>query len=247
MRAEASTRVTEILAALQLDAAGAPEVIEGDLPARLVAMCTAAVPVTGAGIIVMANAGPGAMLASTDGPAATMEELQFSFGEGPCVDASTSGRPVLQPRLARTGPARWPAFADGALRCGVRAIFAFPLQVGGIRVGVLDLYRDVEGDLDPRELAESLAFADAATSVLLRLQARTGLRDADPGLVDMIEHRAEVHQATGMVSVQAVLGLAEAMVLLRAHAFAAERPLLDVARSVISRSLRFHPEDDHHE
>lgn len=238
-----ASRVTEILAALQRGAPGAPDT---DLPDRLVTMCVAAVPVTGAGIIVMANSGPGAMLASTDGPAAVMEELQFSFGEGPCVDASTSGRPVLQPRLQRTGPARWPAFADGALDCGVRAIFAFPLQVGGIRVGVLDLYRDVEGDLDPRELAESLAFADAATSVLLRLQARTGLRDTDPGLVDMVDRRAEVHQATGMVSVQTVLGLAEALVLLRAHAFAAERPLLDIARAVIMRTLRFHPVSDDH-
>ena len=244
MRTGGASRVTEILAALQEGARCGPD---ADLPGRLVQMCATAVPVTGAGIIVMANSGPGAMLASTNGPAGIMEELQFTLGEGPCVDASTSGRPVLQPRLAETGPARWPGFADGALESGVRAIFAFPLQVGGIRVGVLDLYRDVEGELNPRQLAMSLTFADAATLLLLRLQARTGLRDTDPGLVDMVDHRAEVHQATGMVSVQAMLGLAEALVLLRAHAFAAERPLLDVARSVIARSLRFHPEDDHHE
>ncbi len=244
MTTGAPSRVNEILAALE---SAAPRGIDPDLPDRLVTMCATSVPVTGAGIIVMADSGPGAMLAGTDGPVAIMEDLQFTLGEGPCIDASTSGRPVLQPRLADTGPARWPAFAEGALGCGVRAIFAFPLQVGGIRVGVLDLYRDAEGTLDPHELAESLAFADAATSVLLRLQARTGLRDSGPGLVDMIEHRAEVHQATGMVSVQAMLGLAEALVLLRAHAYAAERPLLDVARSVISRSLRFRPEDDHHE
>jgi hypothetical protein len=226
--------------------AGSGGAAGADLPGRLVAMCAAGVPVTGAGIIVMTDSGPGAMLASTDGPARTMEELQFSLGEGPCVDASRSGRPVLQPVLAGTGVQRWPGFAAGALGVGVRAVFAFPLQIGGIRVGVLDLYRDVEGHLDDRQLAQSLAFADAATSVMLHLQAGNG-GSAQPGLVAMVEDRAEVHQATGMVSVQATLGLADALVRLRAHAYAAERPILQVARDVIARDLHFRPEDDHHE
>jgi GAF domain len=238
------TRTAEILAELYDEPLGDTG---PDLPGRLVTMCTAAVPVTGAGIIVMTEAGPGAMLASTDGPARTMEELQFALGEGPCVDASRTGRPVLQPCLADTAPHRWPGFAAGALAAGVRAVFAFPLQMGHIRVGVLDLYRDVPGPLDGKELTEALAFADAATSVMLHLQAQTGLDRNHPRLVAMIENRSEIHQATGMVSVQAALGLAEALVLLRAHAYAAERPILDIARDVLDRSLRFDPEDDHHE
>lgn len=237
------TRASQILAHLQ----ALPGVSTADMPGRLVTMCISCVPVTGAGIIVMADSGPGAMLASTDGPARIMEELQFTLGEGPCVDASTSRRPVLQPELARTAAALWPEFTAGALAAGVRAIFAFPLQVGGIRVGVLDLYRDVEGALDDRGLAEALAFADAATSILLQLQATRGPDGHDPGLVELIEDRAEVHQATGMVSEQAGLGLAASLVLLRAHSYAAERPIRDVAREVIARTLRFDPEDDHHE
>lgn len=237
-------RAAQILERLQVLAPGSTGT---DLPGRLVTMCTSCVPVTGAGIIVMADSGPGAMLASTDGPARVMEELQFTLGEGPCVDASRSGRPVLQPELARTACQRWPGFAAGALAAGVRAVFAFPLQVGGIRVGVLDLYRDVEGSLDDRGLAEALAFADAATSVLLGLQAQTGSDGREAGLVELIEDRSEVHQATGMVSVQAGVGLAAALVLLRARSYAAERPILDVARQVIARTLKFDPEDDHHE
>jgi hypothetical protein len=237
-------RVSEILAELLGVTPGAPQ---HDLPGLLVAMCARQVPVTGAGIIVMANSGPGAMLASTDGAARTMEELQFTLGEGPCVDASTSGQPVLQPRLADTGPKRWPGFTDGALACGVRAVFAFPLHVGAIPVGVLDLYRDVEGELGDTELDEALAFADTATAVLLHLQAQPVRGESGDGLVALVENRAEVHQASGMVSVQAMLGLGEALVLLRAHSYAAERPLLEVARQVIARTLQFRPEDDHHE
>ena len=240
----ASGRPAQILAALLEQPAGPGS---ADLPSRLVTMCAAGVPVTGAGIIVMTESGPGAMLACTDWPSRTMEDLQFTLGEGPCVDASRSGRPVLQPALASTAPTRWPGFAAGALEAGVRAVFAFPLQIGGIRVGVLDLYRDVEGVLDSVELAEALAFADAATSVLLHLQAPPGPNGGAPDLAALVEDRAEVHQATGMISVQAALGLAEALVLLRAHSFAVERPIRDVARDVVARTLRFAPEDDHHE
>jgi hypothetical protein len=239
-----TSRAAQILSAVQRQPSGSPD---DDLPNRLVRMCTVCVPVTGAGIIVMANSGPGAMLASTDGPARVMEELQFTLGEGPCVDASRSGRPVLLPELEHAASQLWPGFTAGALDAGVRAIFALPLQVGGIRVGVLDLYRDVEGALDDRELAEALAFADAATSILLTLQARAGPEGRDHGLAELVEDRAEVHQATGMISVQAGLDLAAALVLLRAHSYAAERPILSIARQVLARTLRFDPEDDHHE
>jgi hypothetical protein len=240
----ASARASEILADLVTGTAA--DVVPG-LPQQLVDACAAALPVSGVGLIVMTDSGPGAVLAATDGAARVMEELQFTLGEGPCVDASRQRRPVLQPELERTAPQRWPAFAAGALDAGIRAIFALPLQVGGIPVGVLDLYRDTEGRLESAELAEALAFADAATTILLHLQADAGSQRIHPGLVALIEDRAEVHQATGMVSVQAVLGLAEALMLLRAHAYSAERPILDVARDVIARVLRFNPEDDHHE
>ena len=217
------------------------------MPQRLVDLCATALPVTGVGLIVMTDAGPGAILAATDGAARVMEELQFTLGEGPCVEASQQRRPVLQPELARTAPQRWPGSAAGALEAGIRAIFAFPLQVGGIRVGVLDLYRDTEGILDDAELAEALAFADAALTILLHLPTGAGTEDMHPGLVALVQNRAEVHQATGIVSVQAALGLAEALLLLQAHAFVVDRSMLDVARDVIARVLKFAPEDDHRE
>jgi GAF domain len=240
----AAVRATEILAEL---AGQTPAEGEPGLPQRLVEACAAALPVSGVGLIVMTDSGPGSILAATDGAARVMEELQFTLGEGPCVDASRERRPVLQPDLEHTAPQRWPAFAAGALDAGIRAIFALPLQVGGIPVGVLDLYRDTDGTLEDAELAEALAFADAATTVLLHLHTGSGPNRMHPGLVALVENRAEVHQATGMVSVQAVLGLAEALLLLRAHAYSAERPILDVARDVLARILRFAPEDDHHE
>ena len=88
------------------------------LPERLVRACALALPVTGVGLVLMTESGPAGTVAVTDRTAGTMEELQFTLGEGPCVESSATGRPVLQPDLARTGPARWPGFCAGALEAG---------------------------------------------------------------------------------------------------------------------------------
>ena len=218
------------------------------LPELLCDMCAEALPVTGVGLALMSDDGHEGVVAATDGAARLMEDLQFTLGEGPCVDSSREGRPVLQPDLARTAPARWPGFGPGVLDAGIAAIFAFPLQVGGIRLGVLDLYRDTKGNLDDQQLTEALVFADAAGVVLLHLQNQMEPGEGlHPQLADALGHRPEIHQATGMITVQAVVGLTEALLLLRAHAFAADRAILDVARDVVGRRLRFPPEDDHHE
>ena len=231
----ASRRVAEILRAAWAES---PE--GTGLPASLAAACVRSLSVSGVGMALMTDQGPAGIIAATDGAAMELEELQFTLGEGPCVDASHSGRPVLQPDLARTAPLRWPAFAGGALQAGVRALFAFPLQVGAIRVGVLDLYRDRVGPLSADELTEALSFADAATLVLLNVQA--GYSVSMP--VPVLDDRAEVHQATGVVSVRAGVGLAEALVLLRARAFADERPLGNLASDVLAGTVSFRKDDD---
>jgi hypothetical protein len=196
----------------------------------------------------MTHSGHGGTITATDGSAAMLEDLQATLGEGPCIDASRDGQPVLQSDLAATGTTRWPGFTAAALEKGIAAVFAFPLQVGAIRLGVLDLYRDTAGPLDRPQLAAALDFAEAATTILLYLQNKaTPGEPLHPALAEAVESRREIHQATGMISVQAGVGLADALLRLRAHAFSSELPLLEVAKAVVDRRLRFPPEDDHHE
>lgn len=233
-------RVGQILSALADDGdEGAP------LPERLCAAGARALPVSGVGMALMTGEGHQGGVAASDGLAATLEEIQFTLGEGPCMDASRDGCPVLVPDLARDADRRWPGFGSEVRAAGVAAVFAFPLQVGGIRLGVLDLYRDTVGVLDDAELEEALAFADAATTVLLELQDRMlpggGLH---PELSGPGWGGPEIHQATGMIAVQALVGLSEALLLMRAHAFATSRAVQDVARDVLARRLRFEPEDE---
>ena len=227
-------RVAEILSMI---ANGGQQVAP---PARLCAECLSALPVSGAGVALMTADGPsGVVLAATDGRARQLEELQFTLGEGPCVDASTSGRPVLHPDLGAAGSARWPRFGAAVLDAGVHAIFAYPLRVGAIRVGVLDLYRDTPGPLTAPDHADALAFADAATVMVLHLQDRDEHGGASAALTGPIDSRAEVHQATGMITIQLGISLAEALLRLRGHAYATGRTVSAVAADVVNRRLFF--------
>jgi GAF domain-containing protein len=230
-----STRVHAILSTVVADhgRTGAP------LPGALVDLCARSLPVSGVGMALMTDYGPAGTVAATDAIALELEDLQFSLGEGPCVDASQTGHPVLQPDLAQTGQQRWPVFSAGAAAARLAAVFAFPLRVGGIRLGVLDLYRTSVGALSDDELASALAFADAATAVLLHLQA--GAAGLHPPLdaLTVLDDRAEVHQATGVVSVQAAVPLQEALLLLRARAYAEQRSIGSLAHDVLDGVVDF--------
>ncbi|WP_019060902.1 ANTAR domain-containing protein [Streptomyces prunicolor] len=210
-------------------------------------VCTAAVaalPVGGAGLSAMSRTAASHPLCSTDDISEQLEELQLTLGEGPCVDAFLDGSAVLTPDLL-TGRLqdRWAVFADAALEAGARAVFALPLQVGAISPGVLDLYAEVPTVLDPEQLADALAFADLATLLLLdaRIDGTGGPAPADRGFEDLDGHRAEIDQATGILTVQLGIGIDEAFVRLRAHAYMRGRRLADVAADVVAHRLRFSP------
>lgn len=236
------TQAGHILAA-QLDGGAAAA-----LPGKLCRACAVAVAVTGVGISVVTEAGQRSM-AATDGVAERLEAVQFSLGEGPCIDAVRHGRPVLVANLAGAAVARWPSFGRELLDGGIGAVFAFPLQVGSIRLGTLALYRRRAGELDDTRLAAALAYADAATAVLLGLHSEhpdVAGDESAAALFDPVRDHPEVHQATGRVSVQAGSGLGEALVLLRARAYADGRTVLDIARDVLAGRVRFDANESHH-
>jgi len=214
--------------------------VDGDAPTVVDRLCVAAVALlslSGAGISLMAEGQLQGSAGVSEPGIAAVQELQLELGEGPGVDAWTSDAPVLEPDLAQGGTIRWPTFAGAAQEAGVRAVFAFPLQVGSIRIGVLMLYRNHSGPLGSEELALGLVLADVATQVVLAVQAGAPADIVHDLLAGEPAHWAEVHQATGMVSVQLGVPMDEAFVRLRAHAFGDGRSLRVVAREVVSRRL----------
>ncbi len=208
------------------------------LAAAICRACVQGLDVDGAAISLLTASALRETVAASDATADLLEDLQFGLGEGACIDAAVSRRPVLVPDMndpAQT--ARWPVYAAAvAEQTGVRAIFALPLQWGAIDVGVLDLYRRTPGALSAAHMQDALSAADAATLLLLGLRIDTGDEQAWDRSWGS---RAEIHQATGMVVAQLGISAADAFARLRAHAFAEQRLLGDVARDVVARRLRF--------
>jgi hypothetical protein len=204
-------------------------------------VCGAAVELlslSGAGVSLMAGGELRGTAGVSEAGIEAMQELQLTLGEGPCVDAWRGMEPVLEADLAGPSHVRWPAFAHAGVQAGVRAVFAFPLQLGAVGLGVLALYRDRPAPLSDEETALGLVLAEVATQTILGLQAGAPTEQLHVLLADEPAHWAEIHQATGMVSAQLEVSLDEAFVRLRSFAFANDRPLREVAEDIVGRRLR---------
>jgi hypothetical protein len=200
---------------------------------RVCRALTTYLSVTGAAVNLMSDAGSHGVAAASDARSRALDELQFTTGEGPCNDAFIARRPLLTPDLTSRSAGRWPGYTSAALDAGVGAVFAFPLQVGGVGFGVLDVFSDRPGSLSTEQEAMTLTFARIATDILLDQQLTTQDGDLEPGLATVLDDRAEIHQAQGMVMVALGVPLAEALVRMRGYAFSNREPLIDLARKII--------------
>jgi hypothetical protein len=220
--------------------------VDGEAVTVIDRVCVAAVSLlslTGAGISLMADGQLRGSAGVSEPGVAVVQELQLELGEGPGVDAWQDDRPVMEADLTDPTTVRWPSFARAAAAAGVQSVFAFPMQLGAIRIGVLVLYRDRAGELDAEEVALGVVVAEVAGQVVLAVQAGAEPDRVHELLAGEPAHWSEVHQATGMVSVQLAVSMDEAFVRLRAHAFADDRSLQHVSADVVARRLRLDGSD----
>ena len=223
-------RATRIAVAFARQAAAVP-------PSRLCSACVDVLKVSGAGITLMSRRHSGPVCASNK-RSGLLEELQFSLGEGPCRDAYASGAEVSEPDLSKSRVARWPNYTSPALAIGARGVFAFPLQVGVGCIGVLTLYQDDAGPLSDEQTADSLVLAKVLAETVIGVQSRNDPEVLADELTDDSSHRAQVHQATGIVAVQLGIDVSEALVRMRGHAFATDRRISDSADDIVAHRLR---------
>jgi hypothetical protein len=229
----AGERLARILGLLSAGGEAAPGT------ARLCDVCAEVSDMSGAGIMLMSSDVPVGSVCTSNAVSELIEELQFSLGEGPCVDAYNEGRPVLEPDLADPQTPRWLAFSPPALAANARAVFGFPLQVGAARLGAMNLYRDRPGPLSDDQHANGLVLADVAAQAVLAMQADASLETLAEELEVGANFHLIEHQASGMVAAQLGVSVAEALIRLRAHAFGHDQALIDVAQAVVDRRLRF--------
>lgn len=229
----AADRLSVVLAAIAS--------VDGDAASIFDRVCVAAtrlMSLSGAGLSLIVDGGLEGTAGVTGPGISRVQELQFELGDGPCFDAWRTGEAVSEANLADPVRVRWPVFAQQAVAAGVLAVFAFPLQVGAIRIGVLALYRGRPGALTEEEFADGLVLADLATQAILSVQAGASQDTVHELLAGQPAYWAQVHQATGMIAAQLDVSLDDAFVRLRAHAFSESRQLDDVANDVVQRRLR---------
>lgn len=231
-RAEvAAERLLHILARLVANGASA------EVPGPLCQVAAEVVGVSGAGVMVLSDDVPQASMCTTGPVSALIEELQYTLGEGPCVDAHRTGIAVSEPDLGAPVTLRWPAFSPKAVEAA-RAVFGFPVRIGAARVGALNLYRDRPGPLSDDQQADALVMADVIARALLTAQAYDDERPGALALAGADIH-AVVHQAAGMVASQLDISVGNALARLRANAFAADRRLTEVAEDIVVHRLSF--------
>ena len=200
-------------------------------------VCCDLLPITVASVVLMGDQGVEGITGASDALATAIQNEEFTLGEGPATDVRRQRRPVLVSDL-RDATSDWPRFVPAVASLGVRAMYAIPLRIGAVDLGVLVLGGANPGALASQELADSLLLGDLISRLVLDLQAGV-TSESLAWALDATDSRAVVHQATGMVAAQLDVGVGEALVRLRANAFATDRPIDQVATEVVAGRRRF--------
>ena len=178
------------------------------------------------------------------GPQARVfDELQFTLGEGPCIDSVARRAPVMVADLAHPDERRWPGYGPAMIAHDIRSVYAIPVVVAGEYVGALDLFRAVPDTLVGQQIAGMAVAAELAQLPLLDflsqdLNAAVADPDSDAWAELNALSRTEVSQATGVLMAQLNVDAANALARLRAHSYATGHSATDVARDIIDRRLR---------
>jgi len=207
-------------------------------------LCTVAAEFTeqsGAGIALASERGGLTSMCASNSVAQRLMDLEDTFGEGPGVDASSSSAAIEEAELVSPTSSRWLAYSPAAGAAGARAVFGFPLCIGAICLGALSLYRDRPGALTDAQASDAYLMASVAARAVLAMQAGAPQDAIADELVREATFDFAVHQAAGMVSVQGSMSVGDALVALRAHAFANDSTSSELAVRIVARDLRYDP------
>lgn len=210
--------------------------LDGDLCAPFLSV----LPVTGVAISTLGDPLGSETVCASDAAVAHLEEIQLDLGEGPCWEAMLTGVPVLQPDVQTATPQGWPMALLALREAGLGAVFAFPMRVGTLNVGAVDLYDETANTLPASALRDATALVHVvARHVLHRALVQAGRSSEEPRGSGGRYSRREVYQASGMLAAQTGTNAADALLLLRAYAHSAGRPVRDLSADIIARKIDF--------
>ena len=209
-----------------------PDLVDEDLTTSVLV----AIPMSGAAVSTLGRFLGSETVAASDDTAARVDELQLDLGEGPCWDTVDLGRPILEPDIRNHPRRNWPAFSDALREENVGALFAFPLSIGAMRIGALDLYTERPAELPAEQAEQAGAMADLISRHVLRRAVRLAVA-LDEG--QDRHSRRTIHQATGFVIAQLGVSAEDAHALIQGQALTEKRPMSEIAEDIVSRRLKF--------
>lgn len=201
-------------------------------------------PIAGSSISTLGDLLGSETVFASDAQAARLDELQFDLGVGPCWDALNRARPVLEPDLRDAPRGLWPEFTAAAVADGVGSLFAFPMLVGSLRVGAVDLYARHPMTLDRAQTRQAASLADLVGRHVLKRALIKSTADAEADETEQNPFsRRLIHQATGMVLAQLNISADDARLVIQGHAFATDRTMMQVAQDIVAGGLDFSAEE----
>ncbi|MET0161396.1 MAG: GAF and ANTAR domain-containing protein [Microbacteriaceae bacterium] len=207
-----------------------------DLMQTLVEACTELLPVTAAGILLLADDGQLELAASTSEANRIVESMQLSAEAGPCIESFSTGRIVSVPSIAEV-PAAWSAFRDSALAQGFTTAHAIPMRLRQTTIGTLNLMNVASEPLGAEAIMAGKALADVATIGILQERALRESGALSAQLQTALDSRVVIEQAKGVVAQTHDVTIERAFEIIRSYARQHRSSLGDVARAVVERRL----------
>ena len=203
-------------------------------------LCTVAAEITGlsgAGITLTSAGNENMKWCASNNIAQELMDLELMLGEGPGDEASRSGVANEEHNLVSPEGARWMFYTPEAVAVGARAVFGFPVRIGAVRFGALSLFRDEPGRLSDAQSSDAYLMASVIGRAILAMQAGAPGGTLAGELEGQSTFDFAVHQAAGMLAVQGSLSVRDALVALRAHAFATKAAPSVLAERVVNREV----------
>ncbi len=229
----AAERYLQILEQLQALQSGDPG------KSKLCAVAANVTGLDGAAVALISSGNDVLEFCATSALSSRLLDIEAAVGQGPCLIAWRNGEAVMEPELGHEISPLWTLYAPLANAEGVRAVFAFAVEIGAVRLGALLLYRFEPGPLSSLQLSDGFLLASMIARAVLALQSGA----SDSLLSGALEHSATfdfvIQQAAGMVAVQGTMSVHEALVLIRAHGFGVGSSSSQLARYIVAGEIAY--------
>jgi GAF domain-containing protein len=189
----------------------------------------------GAGLTLLEQDRPDTIVATAPF-VSEIDDIQYSLGQGPCIQAAADGRPVLSGSLG--GDARWPRFGGRVARMGVHSVVSLPLVAPDGVVGAMNVYAHAKDTFDERAAQLGMIFATPAAVAVQNAHVLAQTRRLADQLQNALEVRGVVDRSVGILMSRTGGTEAEAMTRLRELSQSEHRKLAVVAQSIIDEAVR---------